>query len=544
MPARFLRRNAMFRSRLALKITLLIVAVLIVGFGVSTIVTIRRESAALVEQNKQAARRLTQAVVASVEAAMLQERPDVTRSLIQELRELRARPVEDASPLESLMIYRRNGVEAFTDMATATEVARNAGLSDEVMKNIAKMQRAPGTTMSGPLFTRALETLTTQESLEIDNGVSLFTMHYPILNKEKCQGCHGSDHKVRAVVRIATSMEPVFAEVRRHRNRQLLIAALTILAAAAVLTVAMSSVVVRPIAALSAVARRIGDGDFEARAPAAARDEIGELGGAFNDMTSRLARAHSELETKNTELETALQNLQESRQRVVLLEQLKGELAKFVPDAVKKLLELNPNATELQKRTVEVSVVFLDIAGYTKLSEQLDPKRLNQLVQTYFSSFLEIIQSHHGDVNETAGDGLMVIFQSERSATDHALNATRAAFAIHQRTGALNEEYGGMFPAIQLHMGINTGEALVGATKLGTGAGQRWTFTATGPTTNVAARFAGSAQGGEIVVGPATADRIRGHFVLESLGEKTFKNVSQPIHVYRVIPPGIYEKIV
>jgi len=533
----------MFRSRLALKITLLIVAVLIVGFGISTIVTIQRESAALVEQNKQAVRRLTRMVVASIETAMVQERPDVTRSLIQELRELRAQPVHDATPLQSLMIYRRNGVEAFTDLATATEVARTAGLSDDVMKNIAKMQRAPGTTMTGPLFSRALETLTTQESLEVENGVSLFTQHYPILNKEKCQGCHGSDHKVRAVVRVATSMEPVFGEVRRHRNRQILIAALTILAAAAVLTVAMSSVVVRPISALSAVARRIGDGDFEARAPAQARDEIGELGGAFNDMTSRLSRAHTELATKNKELETALQNLQESRQRLALLEQLKGELSKFVPDAVKKLLEQSPNATELEKRTVEVSVVFLDIAGYTKLSEQLDARRLNQLVQIYFSSFLEIIQSHHGDVNETAGDGLMVIFQSDRSATDHALNATRAAFAVQQRTGVLNEEYGGIFPAIQLHMGINTGEALVGATKLGTGAGQRWTFTATGSTTNVAARFAGSAQGGEIVVGPATSERIRAHFVLESLGERTFKNVSQPIHVYRVIPPGIYEKI-
>ncbi len=178
----------MFRSRLALKITLLIVAVLIVGFGVSTVVTIQRESAALVEQNKQAARRLTQTLVASVEAAMLQERPDVTRSLIQELRELRARPVGDATPLESLMIYRRNGVEAFTDLATATEVARTAGLSDEVMKNIAKMQRAPGTTMTGPLFTRALESLTTQESLEMENGASLFTLHYPILNQEELPG--------------------------------------------------------------------------------------------------------------------------------------------------------------------------------------------------------------------------------------------------------------------------------------------------------------------------------------------------------------------
>src|SRR5262245_18272686 len=166
------------------------------------------------------------------------------------------------------------------------EFARTAGPSDDVMQNIKKMQRAPGTTMSGPLFTRALETLTTQESLEMDGSVSLFTLHYPILNKEKCQSCHGSDHKVRAVVRVATSMEPVFGEVRRLRNRRMLIAGLTILAAGSVLTVVISSVVVRPIGALLAVARRIGDGDFEARAPAAARDEIGELAGAFNDMTS------------------------------------------------------------------------------------------------------------------------------------------------------------------------------------------------------------------------------------------------------------------
>jgi adenylate cyclase len=96
---------------------------------------------------------------------------------------------------------------------------------------------------------------------------------------------------------------------------------------------------------------------------------------------------------------------------VELLQQLKGELSKFVPDAVKALLERDPNATELEKRTEEVSVLFLDIAGYTKLSEQLPPEQLNQLVQTYFSSFLEVIRAHHGDVNETAGDGLMVIFQ-------------------------------------------------------------------------------------------------------------------------------------
>jgi class 3 adenylate cyclase/HAMP domain-containing protein len=526
----------MLRPSLAVKIAVLIVVVLIIGFGASTIFSIQREAELLVEQSKQAARRLTATLVASIEGAMLQERPDVTRTVIRELK--------TSSPVEGLTIFRRNGVEAFTDLATALEVDRNAGLAKEVLDNIKKMARAPGEAAAGPAFTRALETLATQETLETREGGTFFTLHHPVANQEKCQGCHGADHRVRAVVRVDTSMEPVLAEVRRHRNRQLGIGLLTIVAAAGVLTVAMRRVVVRPIRLLSAAARRVGAGDFEARAPVTTRDEIGELGAAFNDMTARLAAAYRDLESKNTELASALQSLQESRERLELLEQLKGELSKFVPESVKRLLEQNPNATELEKKTVEVSVLFLDIAGYTRLSEQLEPRKLNQLVQTYFSSFLELIQRHHGDINETAGDGLMVIFQAQPTAADHALNATRAAFAVRQRTAQLNEEYGGVFPPIALHMGINTGEALVGATKIGGAGGQRWTFTATGPTTNIAARFAGSADAGEIVVGPTTAERIKTQFVLESAGERTFKNVSRPIHVFRVIPPGVYEKIV
>ena len=521
----------MWRSRLTTKITLVIVAVLIVGFGASTVWSIRRESALLVEQSKSAARRQTATLVASIEGAMLQERPDVTRSVLNELR--------NSSPVEGFTIYRANGVEAFTDLATVTEVMQNAELSPEVLENIRRMARPTGRTNTSPIFREAVQTLKTQETLETTDGQPYFVLHQPIENQEKCQGCHGKDSKARAVVRVAMSMQPVFAEVERQRNSQLAIGALTIVAAAAVMTVAMRRVVVRPLNTLAAVARSVGSGDFTARVPITSRDEIADLGIAFNDMTGRLAQARADLEAKNAELAGALQSLQESRQRLELLEQLKGELSKFVPESVKELLERDPGATELEKKTVEVSVLFLDIAGYTKLSEQLEPKKLNQLVQTYFTSFLEIIHAHHGDVNETAGDGLMVIFQADRAATDDALNASRAAFGIRQRTERLNEEYGGLFPAIQLHMGINSGEALVGATKLGT----RWVFTASGPTTNLAARFAGSAEGGEIIVGPSTAERIRQDFVLESLGERTFKNVSQPIRVYKVIPPGVYEKI-
>lgn len=524
----------MRRPRLATKITVLIVGVLIVGFGTSTIFTIRREAEMLVEQSKVSARRLAETLVASIEAAMLEARPDVTRMMLAELR--------SASPVEGLTIYRRNGVEAFTDLATVEEVRRFIELPPEVLANIERMRRPPTTAAADPLFRRAVQTLETQEAVEPLDGVPHFTLYRPVPNRANCQGCHGRDHQVRAVVRIATSMAPVFTEVRRHRNRQIAIAALTIVAAGAVLSIAMRRVVVRPIEALAAAARRIGMGHFDTRAPSSSGDELGQLGTAFNEMTERLARAAADLAAKNEELGRALESLQESRQRVELLEQIQGQLAKFVPDAVTRLLARDPNATELEKRTVEVSVLFLDVAGYTRLSEQLDPRKLNQLVQIYFSSFLEIIRGYHGDVNETAGDGLMVIFQ-EREGVDHALEATRAAFAVRQRAVALNDEYSGVFPAVQLRMGINTGEALVGATKLGGPSGQRWTFTASGPTTNVAARLADTAAGGEIIVGPVTAERIHQHFVLEDLGARALRNVSAPVRLYRVIPPGVYEKV-
>src|SRR3989475_8328853 len=147
----------MFRSRLAIKIGLLIVIVLIIGSGASTIVTTRRESDALIDRSKRAARRLTTAVVASIEGAMLQERPDVTRRMIQELK--------SSSLVEGFTIYRRNGVEAFTDLATAGDVARRAGLAPEVLANISKMQRAPGAPMSGPRSEEHTSELQSQSNL-------------------------------------------------------------------------------------------------------------------------------------------------------------------------------------------------------------------------------------------------------------------------------------------------------------------------------------------------------------------------------------------
>ncbi len=525
------------RHSLAIKVTALIVGILIIGFGALLIVNIQRDTEDRIAKHQETARLLALSVTTSIENGMLEGRADIIRRLVHEMK-------KELREVRQLDVYRRNGVEAFTDLETVQEVNRIAGLDPELIARIAEMRREPGRQIRHPLFTRAVETVEPQETREVVDGGRVLTLFYPLRNLTECQDCHGKDHVVRGVLQISLGLERLDAELRSARNRQILIGLLTILGVTATLMLFMGRVVLRPLGRVAEAAQRIGAGDFDAQVALTSQDEIGQLSSVINDMTRRLKQAYADLEAKNESLDEALRNLRESMKRVELLEQVKGELAKFVPESVKRLLEQNPDATELEKTERDVSVLFLDIAGYTRLSEQMDPKQLNRLVQSYFSSFLEIIHEHQGDVNETAGDGLMVIFQSDRSSAEHALNATRSAFAIRRRVEELNEEFAGVFQPVFLHMGINSGPALVGATKLASTTGARWTFTATGPVTNLAARIAGQASAGEILVGPQTAERIKGHFVLENIGERTLKNVADPVRLYRVIPPGLYEKVV
>lgn len=524
-----------WRQSLSIKIALLIAMILLTGFGVSLILNIRQETRDRVDKNRETARMLAASISASVENGMIDGRPDIIRRLVQDLK-------SELTDVRHLEIYRRNGVEAFSDLETVKELELAGYIDDDLVLRISKMSRQPGARIANPYFSRAVQTAQAQEIYDGDGSRTL-TLFQPLRNRKECFNCHGEDHKVRGVLRISLGLDELDAELRTARNRQAGVALVTIVCVSAVLIAFMRRVLLRPLGRVMAVAEQIGQGNFTARVAVEKPDEIGRLGTVINHMSSRLKQAHEDLETKNKTLDETLSNLKDSMRRVEFLEQLKSELAKFVPGSVKRLLEQNPDATELEKCEKDVSVLFLDIAGYTRLSEQMDARELNRLVQNYFSSFLEIIREHQGDVNETAGDGLMVIFQNDRSQIDHALAATRAAFSIQRRVEELNEEFRGIFQPLFLHIGINSGSALLGATKLASGSEARWTFTATGAVTNLAARIAGQAAEGEILVSPATADRIMGYFVLENLGERILKNVSEPVRLYRVIPPGIYVRL-
>ena len=249
-----------------------------------------------------------------------------------------------------------------------------------------------------------------------------------------------------------------------------------------------------------------------------------------NQCAIAMANAHAyrALEEANAALRAALR-------KVELLEHVKTHLGKFVPTAVRQIVERDPTAEALRLvRELEPDVLFLDIAGYTSLSETLEQAQVNYIVERYFSSFLDEIYANRGDINETAGDGLMIIFQSDAPG-EHAGAAVRTALAIREKTQHINAELAGAYAPVTVNMGINSGTAAVGSTRFESAIGTRWTFTASGPVTNLAARLGAFATDGAIYVGMTTAQCLGEEFHLRDLGLREFKNVREPVVVYEVL---------
>jgi len=252
----------------------------------------------------------------------------------------------------------------------------------------------------------------------------------------------------------------------------------------------------------------------------------------LNTMANQAAVA-IENATTHEEVVRYAEELAASLRRIQILESIKTNLAKFVPKTVQDLIEESPEAPLLDKREADLSVVFADITGYTRLSAQMELDQVNQLVERYFGAFLDEIVKYGGDVNETVGDGLMVIFRDPHPQR-HARAAVLAALGIQRRTAEINAQLQGQFEPIAMHVGVNSGNASVGATKIEGAAGTRWTYTASGPTTNVAARLAALGEGGAVILSEETRRRLGDEADAEDLGPQTLKNVAQPVRVFRI----------
>ena len=175
-----------------------------------------------------------------------------------------------------------------------------------------------------------------------------------------------------------------------------------------------------------------------------------------------------------------------------------------------------------------VTVVFADIVGFTSLSERLDPERVKNLVDRCFERLAVDIAAFGGQVDKIVGDALVALFGAPIAHEDDAERAVRAALRMQE---TLRDEVAEIGQVLQIRVGVNTGEVLVGAMRA---AGS---ITAMGDVVNTASRLQTSAEPGEVLVGPATHAATQSTIAYEVRGLLAAKGREEPVAMWRAVAP-------
>jgi class 3 adenylate cyclase/tetratricopeptide (TPR) repeat protein len=178
-----------------------------------------------------------------------------------------------------------------------------------------------------------------------------------------------------------------------------------------------------------------------------------------------------------------------------------------------------------------VTVLFLDLHGFTALSEKVSPEQITAIINQCFEQLTQVAAHFGGYVDKYVGDGMMVLFGAPQAHADDAERAIRAALAMQATLGAFSQRLqrrAGI--ALEMRVGINTGEVLAGRV----GSGQFSAFTVMGDSVNVASRLEGAARVGRILVGHTTWTLTRDVVRYAALPPVELRGKRKPARVYEV----------
>src|SRR5262249_26783280 len=194
------------------------------------------------------------------------------------------------------------------------------------------------------------------------------------------------------------------------------------------------------------------------------------------------------------------------------------------------LTPTTPHTPDAERR--QLTVMFCDLVDSTKLSSQLDPEDLREVVRAYQQTCTTVIERFDGHIAQLLGDGLLIYFGYPIAHEDDAQRAVRAGLGILDALEDLNTELKqGKGLQLGVRIGIHTGLVVVGAM----GGVGRQEQLALGEVPNLAARLQGLAAPNTLVVSSATHRLIQGYFECQDLGAQTLRGVTAPLHVYRVL---------
>jgi len=272
-----------------------------------------------------------------------------------------------------------------------------------------------------------------------------------------------------------------------------------------VLSLGLSMYFTVPIHQLSETAKALGMGQFSHRLRTNRNDEFGDLAFAFNRMAE-------DLEVK---------------------EKIKDSFGRYVTPEIVDIILANPESRWMKGAMVEASVLFVDIRGFTALSENKTPEVIVDLLNDYLTRVTDSVIKYGGHVNKFVGDEAMAVFGAPAANPDHAQASVKAALEIQDEIAELNRQKKMNGMKIGVGVGINSGEMLSG----NLGSQKRMEYTVIGDNVNIASRLTKTAKAGEILISKKTFDAIgdkESALRFEARGKAPMKGRQAHVTIYSV----------
>ncbi|MGE0354878.1 MAG: adenylate/guanylate cyclase domain-containing protein [Gemmatimonadales bacterium] len=202
----------------------------------------------------------------------------------------------------------------------------------------------------------------------------------------------------------------------------------------------------------------------------------------------------------------------------------------FAPNVAAEIAQMQA-AVKLGGEKRPITVLFSDIRGFTRLSEDMSPDDIAKLLSEYFTEMVDIIFEHGGTLDKFIGDAIMALWGAPIAHEDDPDRAMRAAIAMQQALTALNVRWKAENqPEVAIGIGINYGEVFAG----NIGSHRRLEYTVIGDSVNVASRLCGRADRGEILISQRFYEQLKNKPTAEAIEPLSVKNRNQPVPVYKI----------
>ncbi len=254
------------------------------------------------------------------------------------------------------------------------------------------------------------------------------------------------------------------------------------------------------------------------------------LGARVRSML-RIKRLHDTVEHLVAEVKEWNASLERRvSEQVAELERV-GRLKRFFSPKLAELI-INGGADDpLQSHRREITVVFLDLRGFTAFSESVEPEEVMSVLHEYHAAAGKLIVEYGGTLERFTGDGMMIFFNDPVPVPNPTERAIRMALAMRECVHHLVKLWQKRGYDLALGVGIAQGYATIGAI----GFEGRWDYGAIGTVTNLAARLCGEAKGGQILVSSRLAGALEELIVLEHVGALALKGFLKPVSTFNAL---------